>query len=646
MLLCTAGHVDHGKTSLIKALTGVDADRLPEEKRRGLTIDLGFAALDLKKIRLGIVDVPGHERYVKNMLAGATGVNLAMLVVAADEGVMPQTVEHFEALRHLRISTGVIAMTKVDLVDDDMIALVGDDITQLVAGSFFEHTPIVEVSAKTGKGIPALRDHLEKAADSVSVGKHDGPFRLIIDRCFSSHGFGTVVTGSVVRGRLTCGDQLELLPNRKTVAVRRIESHGVDTKTAEAGQRAALNLTGISVEDVQRGDILATPDSLEPTRLISVWIEPSRQRRRALKKRQGVRFYSGASETQGLLRLLEAADTKSHRILGQVELSDAVCVHYGEPFVVRGLAENEILGGGQVLDPLAFRISPRDASTVRALRDSIDADDTQRVSSLLAVIGSRTWSTNQLEQRAGVRNGSEILQQLTDNATLVRFETKPQPTWLHRSAVEVLERRFLDSLNREHQAKPLHATIPLGHLKKHFDRLDPPDLLAHLAESLHAASKVRFDGKSIAAISWKPKLSARQSDAFAEILAANHAAGLAPPTVGEVATQHDLPVAEAEQLLELAASENILIRLPDKDPRDAKAAQRARLYVHQSKLKELILTLASTFDASEEWTVSQFCDKLGISRKYAIPLCEYLDQCGVTSRKGDKRSIDSSRFPT
>ena len=296
-LLGTAGHVDHGKTSLIKTLTGTDTDRLPEEKRRGLTVDLGFAALECEGMLLGIVDVPGHERFIKNMLAGATGIDLALLVVAADEGVMPQTREHFGVLKYLGIDAGVIAITKCDLVDEEMAELVKEDVGELAAGSFLAGAPVVEVSAKTGEGLEHLRSQLAIEADKLPAPDLGGPFRLSVDRCFSLPGMGTIVTGSVANGQVSCGETLQVLPEGKLVTVRNIESHGASLPSVGRGQRAALNLTGVHYTEIERGYMLATVGSLMASRRLTVQFELRQSYDRPLKPRNRIRFYSGTSET-------------------------------------------------------------------------------------------------------------------------------------------------------------------------------------------------------------------------------------------------------------------------------------------------------------------------------------------------------------
>ncbi|MGI9427448.1 MAG: selenocysteine-specific translation elongation factor [Bythopirellula sp.] len=640
LLLGTAGHIDHGKTSLIKALTGVDTDRLPEEKQRGITVDLGFAALELENLLLGVVDVPGHERFIKNMLAGATGIDLALLVVAADEGVMPQTREHFEALRYLQIATGVVAITKCDLVDEEMLELVEEDVNQLIAGSTLQDAAIVPVSAKTGEGLDRLRTELAQAAGRVALEDSGGPFRLSIDRCFSATGQGTVVTGSVVRGQAACGDRLELLPGGTAVTVRKIESHGQDLQSIHRGQRAALNLAGVHFKDIARGDILATPASLVPSKMLSVNIEASRYRDRPIDARSAIRCYCGTAEIAGRLRLLETKElAPGDSQIAQIELQQPVCCWWGESFVLRGLAANEVIGGGQIADPRAYRVAWQDQGRISTIRELLSGEPAARVAAVAALAGARSWSLVDLSQRAGVVDADAIVERLVADGVLCRIELKGGSRFLHADVLQQLAARLQESLAHEHQQDCLRGTIPLGRLQKHFDTLEPRELLIPLARTLAEAGQLRIDGESAALPDWQPQLSAKQADAIVHILATYEQAALTPPTVAQCAAELDRPIDEVEELLEIAVSRKELIRLPDKDTRDAKAAQRARLYLHCRAEQHLQDRLAALAADTPEWTISQFGEELGLSRKYAIPLCNYLDQNGITVRQGDLRKL-------
>ena len=643
LLLGTAGHIDHGKTALVKALTGVDTDRLPEEKLRGITVDLGFAALDLDGLLLGVVDVPGHERFIKNMLAGATGIDLALLVVAADEGVMPQTREHFEALGYLRISAGVIAITKCDLVDDDMVDLVEEDVSRLVADSFLQGAAMVHVSAKTGFGLKELRSKLVEAADQVPEQSTEGPFRLSVDRCFSAPGHGTVVTGSVAQGKISCGDKLELLPAGVSVQVRNLESHGQNLTTICRGQRAAINLTGVHFREVTRGNILATPGSIVPSRLLSIRIEASRYRNRPLKSRTEIRCYTGATETVGRLRLLEAKSlAPGESQIGQIELQQPICTTWGESFVARGLAANEMIGGGQIIDPRAYRVSFSDTDKISRIRELLDDDEAERVAAVAALAGARSWSLEELSQRACVTQGAVIVDRLVGAGVLCRFDLNGHSRWLHREVVAQLEARLTESIDKVHKADPMHSQVHLGKLRRLFVTLEPPKLLAQLAGRLAASGQLRLDGECVALAAWQPQLTAQQTQLLEQILAMCELGGLMPPSVGELAAQLGKSVSEIESLLEVAVDRNELVRLPDKDSRDAKAAQRARLYLHRSAENRLIDQLVALQSEPNGWTVSRFGEIFSLSRKYAIPLCNHLDQTGITSRQGDLRRLHKS----
>src|SRR5262245_55911530 len=336
LILGTAGHIDHGKTSLVKALTGIDCDRLPEEKARGITIDIGFAVLDLGEYRLGIVDVPGHERFVKNMLAGATGVDLACLVVAADDSVMPQTREHLEILRLLGLRHGVIAMTKADLVDEDTRAVVELEVRDLVKDTFLADAPLIRTSAHTGAGIDELKQTLADICRKVEERGGRQWFRLAVDRAFIVQGHGSVVTGSVTSGSLKAGDEVEWLPAGQTVRVRSLQNHDSPVDEVHRGQRAAVNLAGVRHEDIVRGQEIATPGYLKPSRTITVRLHCLADARRAIKHRLPVRFHAGTAEVMGTVSLLDCDVVDPGRWgLAQFFLDEPVTTAWGQPFVVR-----------------------------------------------------------------------------------------------------------------------------------------------------------------------------------------------------------------------------------------------------------------------------------------------------------------------
>jgi len=357
IIVGTAGHIDHGKSALVRALTGTDPDRLPEEKKRGITIDLGFADLEIDDLRLGFVDVPGHERFVKNMLAGAHGIDVLALVIAADEGVMPQTIEHFDICRLLGVNKGVVVITKTDLVDEEMLLLVQEDARELVAGSFLDGAPIVPVSSRTGAGLERLRSTLKTIADEVPPKSSDLVTRLPIDRAFSMKGFGAVVTGTLISGEIAEGAALDLLPKGISVRVRGAQVHGKAVEKARAGQRTAVNLAGVDVEQLERGMVLTEPKTLHPTQIIDARIDVLANASRGVRSRSRIRLHIGATEVLGRVRVLDqpAEISPGHSALAQLRLEVPIVAVHNDRFIIRSYSPSETIAGGVVLDPLASK---------------------------------------------------------------------------------------------------------------------------------------------------------------------------------------------------------------------------------------------------------------------------------------------------
>src|SRR6476646_975160 len=375
LIVGTAGHIDHGKSALVRALTGVDPDRLPEEKRRGITIDLGFADLQLGDLKIGFVDVPGHERFVKNMLAGAHGIDLLALVIAADEGVMPQTREHFDICRLLGVQNGLVVITKTDLVDEEMLALVEDDARELIAGSFLEDAPLVSMSSRTGAGLDQLKARLVELGKRVPPRSKDFATRLPIDRAFSMKGFGAVVTGTLISGQIKEADELELLPLQVNVRVRGLQVHNKSVHDAHAGQRTAVNLAGIDTAQIERGMVLAPVGRLRPTQIVDVSIDMLPGASRAVRSRSRVRFHVGAAEVLGRVRVLEGSQqiAPGSSGLAQLRLEAPVVAVHGDRFILRSYSPAETIAGGVIVDPFATKHRRRELDhalqLLRLMRD-------------------------------------------------------------------------------------------------------------------------------------------------------------------------------------------------------------------------------------------------------------------------------------
>src|SRR6516164_4073185 len=422
LILGTAGHIDHGKTSLVKALTGIDCDRLPEEKARGITIDIGFATLDLGEARLGIVDVPGHERFIKNMLAGATGIDLAVLVIAADDSVMPQTREHLEILRLLGLRHGVIALTKCDLVDETTREVVELEVRELVQGTFLEDAPIIATSAHSGQGVPELKAAIAEVCKQVEERRGQQWFRLAIDRSFIVQGHGTVVTGSVTSGSLRVGDDVEWLPRGERVRVRSLQNHDRPVEEIHRGQRAAINLAGVHHEDVIRGQELAVPGYLVPAKVLTVRLHCLADVRKPIKHRAAVRFHIGTAEIMGTVSLLDCdAIEPGGWGLAQVFLEEPATATWGQPFVVRGASATLTLGGGQILQPVARKIRRRHTEILVRVELLWTGDPRERALTVAWFGGFSGFTPADLVRGAGVGpdEAPELIERLKARGDLV-----------------------------------------------------------------------------------------------------------------------------------------------------------------------------------------------------------------------------------
>ncbi|MFO0959005.1 MAG: selenocysteine-specific translation elongation factor [Isosphaeraceae bacterium] len=511
LVLGTAGHIDHGKTALVRALTGVDTDRLPAEKLRGITIDLGFAPLDLGPLQMAVVDVPGHERFIRNMVAGASGIDLAVLVVAADDSVMPQTCEHLEILRLLGIRGGLVALTKCDLADPGWLTMVEDDIRSLVRGSFLEGAPIVRTSAATGEGIGALKDALVGLAGRIGEPDDAGLFRLAIDRAFTVPGHGTVVTGTVASGTLAVGDELDWFPSGKTVRVRGLHRHDRPVERVGRGCRAALNLSGAHHSEVMRGHVLAGPGYLSKSTWLAVELRASTDALRPIRHRGRYKLHAGTSEVLATVALwdgslLEPGETTFAQLL----LAEPLATVHAEPFILREESPPATVGGGRVLRPTGRRFRRRDAIALDRLRRLASADPHARVSAVLAESGLKPWSESGLIRDTGLSPDQlqAVIGPMREQGELIDLPVGPRRTIrLTAERVAELEGRVARALARLHEASPRQTSIPVSHLAAGLPDLPGDALIAGLIDRLRQAGKVRLEGRSVALVGVKPRLS-------------------------------------------------------------------------------------------------------------------------------------------
>jgi selenocysteine-specific elongation factor len=629
LILGTAGHIDHGKTSLVRALTGIDCDRLPEEKARGITIDIGFATLVLDGYRLGIVDVPGHERFIKNMLAGATGIDLAMLVVAADDSVMPQTREHLEILRLLGLRHGLIAMTKCDLVDATTRDVVELEIRDLVQGTFLENAPLIQTSAQTGAGIPELKGAIAAVCVQVEQKTAQEWFRLAIDRSFIVQGHGTVVTGSVTSGSVKVGDELEWLPRGERVRIRSLQNHDQPVEEVHRGQRAALNLAGVHHEDIVRGQEVATPGYLLPSRVLTVRLHCLTGVKRPIKHRAPVRFHVGTAEIMGTLALLDCdAVEPGQWALAQVFLEEPATAAWGQPFVVRGPSATYTLGGGQVLQPVAKKIRRRHLEMLERIEQLWTGDADQRALAVAWFAGFSGFTLADLVRGAGVGpdKAEALIAKLQQSGSLVQLSVgQARTALLHADMVRELSERVLQALGRLHEQFPLMSAHDRQKVQSQFDYVGDDALVHAVIDRLLATKQLAGDLRRIARTDFKPKLTGSQRKLKEKLIAAYQAARFQPPDPDSFANQAGGNAANLKDLFELLVAEGFLVRIADD------------IYLHTDSDAEMRTRVAAKLAQGNGLTVAEIRDLLGTTRKYAVPLCEYLDRIGVTRREGDLR---------
>ena len=617
MILGTAGHVDHGKTALVKALTGVDTDRLAEEKRRGITIDLGFAPLDLGEAGvLGVVDVPGHEAFVRNMLAGATGVDLVLLVIAADEGVMPQTREHLAILDLLGVKGGVIALTKCDLVDDDWLALVRDDVQALVAGTPLEGAPMVPTSVISGRGLDALRDTLARAVRALPARDAADLFRLPIDRAFSVRGTGTVVTGTVWSGRLEREAAVRVLPAGVAARVRNIESHGASVSAAMPGTRAAIALAGVGVSELGRGSVLVADDAWTASSSLLAEVALLTEAPRALGPRTAVRFHLGTVEVGARIVVAGGALAPGARKPARVVLDAPIVARAGDRFVLRSASPLTTIGGGVVADPAPAQRRPRpwtaDAAT-----------PAQRLEQVLEHAGPLGVSVATLPVRVGAHPAH--VAQLVAAAP----QARQVGGVLYAGAVVAgLVSRFLTIVNEHHAAFPLDPGAPLQSVRARTTA--NPGLADLIVETLVREQLVQVAGGLVTRDGWSPTLDQRARTTLDAIAGALDKADREPPSVDELEQQFGSDTLPVLKMLE--RERRVIQVAPD------------RYYAAQA-LDRMETQLRSAMADGKEKSPSELRDVLGVSRKYLIPLLEYTDRTGLTLRRASGRVI-GSRTPT
>jgi selenocysteine-specific elongation factor len=627
VIVGTAGHIDHGKTSLVKALTGIDADRLEEEKRRGITIDIGFAHLELPapnsdKLRLGFVDVPGHERFVRNMLAGVGGIDLVLLVIAADEGIKPQTREHFDICRLLSVKRGITVLTKSDTVDPDTLEVVRLEVDDYLRGSFLDpaHSPIVAVSALNGAGLEELRTALAKVATEVPARDSTALARLPIDRVFTMKGFGTVVTGTLLSGTIRKEEELEVFPTGKRLRVRGVQVHGAAADQAIAGQRTALNLAGVSTDDLARGMTLALPDTFRSTsRLdVSMSLLPSAK---PLKDRARVHLHAFTMETIAEVRLHEAKQVApGGHGYAQLRLAEPTLLLPGDRFILRQFSPVVTIGGGVVLDAAPL---PKAKNVQDFLALLERGTDETKIDARIARRGPHGISLSQLIAETGLRR--DLVAAKLAGALEKKAIRRIADTLVSASSFEQLMSSLSNQVAEFQKQNPLVAGISKEELR---DKLQVSaeifssaiDALVHEKKLGVAGELVHLPGRGVV-------MKDDEAESKQIIEQAFLSAGLRVPSLREVLAGLKVDKVRAQKIMTLLLREKALVKISDD------------LVFHHSALTDLRQRIAALKNTSPKIDVARFKDLTGVSRKYAIPLLEYLDRERVTRRVGDERVI-------
>ncbi|CAN5528824.1 selenocysteine-specific translation elongation factor [soil metagenome] len=636
VIVGTAGHIDHGKTALIKALTGIDADRLPEEKRRGITVDLGFAEMSVGDVHFGFVDVPGHERFVKNMLAGASGIDLVLLVIAADEGVMPQTREHFDICRLLGINAGIVVLTKTDLADAETLELAKLDAAELVAGSFLAGAPVVCISSRTGDGIEALKNTIAEISTGLSARNDQLITRLPLDRSFSMKGFGAVVTGTLASGKIAEGDELEMLPMRKTLRVRGMQTHGKTVTTAFAGQRVAVNLAGIDHSKIERGMALAEPGVLRPTQIIDTVVEVLSDAPKPLKSRQRVRVHIGTAEVLARLHVLnEAGETPPGSTdLLQIRLETPVAAVPGERFIIRSYSPQITIAGGEVIDLLASKHHKRELAEVRSFLSAMKeaaADNAARVVLFVRCGGAAGQSFADIQARTALKK-EHVTAAVGANATSGQM-VEAAGRYVSVEAFQNLSELAEKAVAAFHKREPLARGISRESLREAVFAHLPDEIFLTVTASLESAGTIVADRETIRLGSHQTELSPDEAAVSKRLRSRYLDAGLEPPKLDEAladaVNSTRFTPQQARKYFQLFLDAGEIVKISED------------FYFERSAIDGLITKLKHFADGTGDRLidVAKFKELAGVSRKYAIPLLEYFDQTRVTARAGEKRRI-------
>jgi selenocysteine-specific elongation factor len=630
IVLGTAGHVDHGKTALIRAITGVDTDRLKEEKERGISIELGFASLTLRNnLTLGVIDVPGHERFIKNMVSGAAGIDLVVLVIAADEGVMPQTREHLQICELLGIKKGIVALTKIDLVDKDWIDLVKDDVRNFLQGTFMQEAPVIPVSSLSREGLETLLDALISITEGIEGESDSGIFRLPVDRVFTMRGFGTVVTGTLASGNVSVGDDVEVLPQGILARIRGIQIHGQSASTAEAGQRTAINLQGVEKTTIERGDVVVRPNTLRPSKRLDLHVTYLPGHDKKLKNRSLVRFHVGTTELIARIILLdreEMAPGEKGNI--QIILESPAVAMAGDRFVLRSYSPITTIGGGIIVDSLPRKHGRYSERVHREFDLLRDGEDAEKVATMIERAGIEGIDISRLTERTGMHQDvlKKILNVLYSQRKAVRIDVD-DPRIFSFHVYKNLQEKTLVEVRAYHNKYPLRGGIMKEELRNTMGSFISSKFFNMAIRELEKIGQIVIDREIVHMPGHSVNLKGELEDIRTEIASLYMESRLTPPTVREIITKFADQRDKVENVLGIMLKEGALFRISEE------------LYFHKDALLKLRENYKNLLMKEGKATPASFKELTGLSRKFIIPLMEYFDVTKLTVRAGDHRIL-------
>jgi selenocysteine-specific elongation factor len=628
IILGTAGHIDHGKSSLVKALTGTDPDRLKEEKERGITLDLGFASLDLPGgNRLGIVDVPGHEGLIKNMLAGIGGIDIVMLVIAADEGIMPQTREHLAICDLLQVKKGLIALTKMDMVDKDWLALVQDEVRDFVKGTFLEKSPIVPVSSKTEENLPALVQELARLAGEVTPKSSNGILRLPIDRVFTMKGFGTVITGTLLSGTISTEQEVDVLPRGITTKVRGIQSHNRAVQRSVAGQRTAVNLQGVEKDQLSRGDTIVSAGFFTPTKTLDAKLDLLKQAPRGLKTGSRIRFYNTTQEAIGRIAILGSNElAPGQEAYVQLRLEQPVIVQNGDRYILRFYSPMETLGGGMVLNPHPRR--HKQAAMQESLKNlGILEKGTTEEKLALFISGKSLAGMEEAEIIGTVAADKQEIAATLASLARTKIVLRVDNLYVHTFHLGTMEKKVIDLITKYHTENPLKPGLDKEELKGALKLRLSSKVLNMTIDGLVKKKQIEVEGSKLKLPGFKAAVGKDQGAVKDKIVEAIKKGGTQPPVREELPSLFGITDKDAKDLLKLLADEGRTVRINDS------------LHLDKDIVDKIRTDLKKYLEERKEITMAEFRDLAKTSRKFAVPLMEYFDSQKLTQRVGDKRVL-------